>query len=44
MSPKGGEGGQMIWSKAVAPSNPQKLLYGTDISGIWISDDCRTTG
>lgn len=33
----------MIWSMAVASSNPQKLLYGTDTSGIWRSDDSGTT-
>lgn len=40
---KGGEGGQMIWAMDVSPSNPQKLLYSTDTSGIWRSDDAGAT-
>lgn len=36
---KGGEGGQMNWALAVSPTHPKKLLFGTDTSGIWRSDD-----
>ncbi len=36
---KGGDGGQMNWSMAVSPTDPDTLLYGTDTSGIWKSTD-----
>ncbi len=40
---KGGDGGQMNWALAVSPTDPQKLLFGTDTSGIWRSDDGGAT-
>ncbi|MBQ8391495.1 MAG: hypothetical protein IJX50_02990 [Clostridia bacterium] len=36
---RGGEGGQMIMSAAVSPVNPNLVLFGTDMGGLWRSVD-----
>lgn len=36
---RGGEGGQMIMSAAVSPVNPNLVLFGTDMGGLWRSTD-----
>ena len=40
---KGGEGGQMIWALAVAPSDPTKLMMGTDTGAMMVSTDSGAT-
>ncbi|MBO5059514.1 MAG: hypothetical protein J6C82_01190 [Clostridia bacterium] len=40
---KGGEGGQMVWGIAIAPSDENKVLLGTDTSGIYKSDDAGSS-
>ena len=36
---KGGEMGQRITCGAISPSNPNRLMIGTDVVGLWRSDD-----
>lgn len=36
---RGGEGGQMVMSLAVSPVNPNLMLMGSDMAGIWRSVD-----
>lgn len=36
---RGGEGGQMIMSAAISPVNPNLVLFGTDMGGLWRSTD-----
>ena len=36
---RGGEGGQMIMSVGVSPVNPNLVLFGTDMGGLWRSTD-----
>lgn len=36
---RGGEGGQMVMSLAISPVNPNLMLMGSDMAGIWRSVD-----
>lgn len=36
---RGGEGGQMVMSLAVSPVNPNLMLMGSDMAGVWRSVD-----
>ncbi|MBE7038205.1 MAG: hypothetical protein E7404_04795 [Ruminococcaceae bacterium] len=40
---KGGEMGQRITCGAISPSNPNRLMIGTDVVGLWRSDDFGAT-
>jgi len=40
---KGGEMGQRITCGAISPTNPNRLMIGTDVVGLWRSDDFGAT-
>ena len=39
----GGEAGQMMWTMAISPDNPDRMLIGSDTEGLWGSENGGVT-